>query len=217
MYGVLAEFIIIGEEEFSTSIRSFIWPLKSGYSYTIVGYHILRPCSDHSIEVSRKESGKKKSRHRGSSEEGRTDGLKGRIKIVTRCLWVDRGKLLDALHKAASAALSSLKLDSTLGTVEHTVGVALRKVVQKYSNRRPDVIIIATESSVSDRPESVKTEGPNGSNGGVAPRKNTVNSINDKHFDNAVSAKLFQSINSAPSKVAISMAGGSLFSQHIFL
>ena len=188
--------------------------MKSGHSYTIVECHILRSCFDHSIEVSRKESGKKKSRHRGSSEEGRTDGLKGRIKIVTRCLC---GKLLDALHKAASAALSSLKLDSTLGTVEHTVGVALRKVVQKYSNRRPDVIIIATEVSLSDRPESVKAEGPNGSNGGVAPRKHTVNSINDKHFDNAVSAKLFQSINSAPSKAAISMAGGSLFSQNIFL
>ncbi|KAF7834688.1 RNA polymerase II C-terminal domain phosphatase-like 2 [Senna tora] len=33
--------------------------------------------------------------------------LKGKIKITTRCLWLDKGKLLDALHKAAHAALSS--------------------------------------------------------------------------------------------------------------
>ncbi|KAF7834863.1 RNA polymerase II C-terminal domain phosphatase-like 2 [Senna tora] len=33
--------------------------------------------------------------------------LKGKIKITTGCLWLDKGKLLDALHKAAHAALSS--------------------------------------------------------------------------------------------------------------
>lgn len=119
---------------------------------------------------------------------------------------MDRGKLLDALHKAASAALSTLKLDSTLGTIEHTVGIALRKVVQKYSNRRPDVIIIATEGSLFDRAESVKSkEGRNRRNENEAPKKNAVNSIDDEYSGNEMAA--IHPVDSAPSRAAVSMAG----------
>lgn len=74
-------------------------------------------------------------------------GLQGRIRITTRCLWTDSGKLLESLQKAADVALSSCRKDARLATVERQVGAILRKVVQKYSNRRPDVIVIATEAA----------------------------------------------------------------------
>ena len=74
-------------------------------------------------------------------------GLQGRIRITTRCLWTDSGKLLDSLQRAADVALSSCRKDARLATVERQVGAILRKVVQKYSNRRPDVIVIATEAA----------------------------------------------------------------------
>ncbi|CAJ2644433.1 unnamed protein product [Trifolium pratense] len=72
--------------------------------------------------------------------------LKGKIRITTRCLWLDKGKLLDALHKAAHAALSSCPVKSPLAHMERTVSEVLRKMVRKYSGKRPEVIAIATEN-----------------------------------------------------------------------
>ncbi|PON72173.1 Ribonuclease J [Trema orientale] len=72
--------------------------------------------------------------------------LKGKIKITTRCLWLDKGKLLDALHKAAHAALSSCPVNCPLSHMERTVSEVLRKLVRKYSGKRPEVIAIAVEN-----------------------------------------------------------------------
>ncbi|CAI8584370.1 unnamed protein product [Vicia faba] len=72
--------------------------------------------------------------------------LKGKIRITTRCLWLDNGKLLDALYKAAHAALSSCPVKSPLPHMERTVSEVLRKMVRKYSGKRPEVIAIAIEN-----------------------------------------------------------------------
>lgn len=72
--------------------------------------------------------------------------LKGKIRITTRCLWLDKGKLLDALHKAAHAALSSCPVNCPLNHMERTVSEVLRKLVRKYSGKRPEVIAIALEN-----------------------------------------------------------------------
>ncbi|GAB4842818.1 hypothetical protein Ancab_012795 [Ancistrocladus abbreviatus] len=72
--------------------------------------------------------------------------LKGKIRLTTRCLWLDKGKLLDALYKAAHAALSSCPISCPLAHMERTVSEVLRKMVRKYSGKRPEVIAIATEN-----------------------------------------------------------------------
>ncbi|KAA8540691.1 hypothetical protein F0562_024390 [Nyssa sinensis] len=72
--------------------------------------------------------------------------IKGKIRITTRCLWLDKGKLLDALHKAAHAALSSCPVNCPLVHMERTVSEVLRKMVRKYSSKRPEVITIAIEN-----------------------------------------------------------------------
>ncbi|XP_073291409.1 ribonuclease J-like [Primulina huaijiensis] len=72
--------------------------------------------------------------------------LKGKIRISTRCLWLDKGKLLDALHKAAHASLSSCPVNCPLAHMERTVSEVLRKIVRKYSSKRPEVIAIAFEN-----------------------------------------------------------------------
>lgn len=79
-------------------------------------------------------------------EDSTENCLKGKIRITTRCLWLDKGKLLDALHKAAHAALSSCPIKCPLSHMERTVAEVLRKVVRKYSGKRPEVIAIATEN-----------------------------------------------------------------------
>lgn len=88
--------------------------------------------------------------------EGSTDNcLKGKIRITTRCLWLDKGKLLDALHKAAHASLSSCPVNCPLVHMEQTVEEVLRKLVRKYSGKRPDVIAVAAESPVAVVSEEV--------------------------------------------------------------
>ncbi|KAL6996986.1 hypothetical protein U1Q18_007111 [Sarracenia purpurea var. burkii] len=79
--------------------------------------------------------------------------LKGKIRITTRCLWLDKGKLLDALHKATHAALSSCPVNCPLSHMERTVSEVLRKMVRKYSSKRPEVITIAIEN-----PEAVLSD-----------------------------------------------------------
>ncbi|KAK4743653.1 hypothetical protein SAY87_009965 [Trapa incisa] len=84
---------------------------------------------------------------RPESMEGMTGrSLKGKIQITTRCLWLDKGRLLDALHKAAHAALSSCPVNCPLAHMERTVSEILRKTVRKYSGKRPEVITIAVEN-----------------------------------------------------------------------
>ncbi|KAF3436859.1 hypothetical protein FNV43_RR19612 [Rhamnella rubrinervis] len=81
------------------------------------------------------------------------NSLKGKIRITTRCLWLDKGKLLDALYKAAHAALSSCPINCPLAHMERTVAEVLRKLVRKYSGKRPEVIAIAVEN-----PEAVLSD-----------------------------------------------------------
>lgn len=76
-------------------------------------------------------------------------GLHGRVRITTRCMWIDGGRLLDHLRKAAEGALANSWRDASLPQIERKVATALRKASQKYINRRPEVIVIATEGSSS--------------------------------------------------------------------
>lgn len=94
---------------------------------------------------------------RPQNNEGHVeDTLKGKIRITTRCLWLDKGKLLDALHKAAHAALSSCPVNCPLAHMEGTVAALLRKLVRKYSGKRPEVIAIATENPAAVLADEVK-------------------------------------------------------------
>ncbi|XP_037447064.1 ribonuclease J-like isoform X1 [Triticum dicoccoides] len=82
-------------------------------------------------------------------------GLKGKFKITTRCLWLDNGRLLDALYKAVHAALSSCPLNCPLSHMERMVSEILRKMVRKYSGKRPDVIVVASENTTVGFSEEV--------------------------------------------------------------
>ncbi|KAK4264496.1 hypothetical protein QN277_025661 [Acacia crassicarpa] len=82
--------------------------------------------------------------------------LKGKIRITTRCLWLDKGKLLDALYKAAHAALSSCPVNCPLSHMERTVSEVLRKLVRKYSGKRPEVIAVAIENPAAVLADEVK-------------------------------------------------------------
>ncbi|KAF8112548.1 hypothetical protein N665_0063s0034 [Sinapis alba] len=100
--------------------------------------------------------------------------LKGKIRITTRCMWLDKGRLLDALHKAAHAALSSCPVNCPLSHMERTVSEVLRKIVRKYSGKRPEVIAIAMENPMAVRADEVSARmsgDPNLGSGVAALRK----------------------------------------------
>ncbi|KAL2657024.1 hypothetical protein AAZV13_04G156900 [Glycine max] len=84
--------------------------------------------------------------------------LKGKIRITTRCLWLDKGKLMDALYKAARAALSSCPVKSPLAHIERIVSEVLRKTVRKYSGKRPEVIAIAIEKPAAILADEINTK-----------------------------------------------------------
>ncbi|KAL9272592.1 Ribonuclease J-like protein [Drosera capensis] len=83
--------------------------------------------------------------------------LTAKVRLTTRCLWVDKGKLLDALYKAAHAGISGLPVNSPLVHIERTVSEVLRKLVRKYNGKRPEVIAIATENPVAVLDDEVNT------------------------------------------------------------
>ncbi|CAH8346353.1 unnamed protein product [Eruca vesicaria subsp. sativa] len=102
------------------------------------------------------------------------NALKGKIRITTRCMWLDKGRLLDALHKAAHAALSSCPVNCPLSHMERTVSEVLRKIVRKYSGKRPEVIAIAMENPMAVRADEVSarmSSDPNLGSGVAALRK----------------------------------------------
>ncbi|KAH7865302.1 hypothetical protein Vadar_004879 [Vaccinium darrowii] len=88
--------------------------------------------------------------------------IKGKIRITTHCLWLDKGKLLDALHKAAHAALSSCLVTCPLAHMERTVSDVLRKMVRKYSSKSPEVIAVAVENPAAFLSDELKSQGGSG-------------------------------------------------------
>ncbi|KAK8970361.1 hypothetical protein KSP40_PGU010459 [Platanthera guangdongensis] len=106
--------------------------------------------------------------------------LKGKIKISSRCLWLDKGKLLDALYKAAHAALTSCPVNCPLPHMERIVSEVLRKVVRKYCNRRPEVIAIAVENTVGVLSEEIRARIAGKTYGGFDP--SVTNQHSDSHM-----------------------------------
>ncbi|KAI4342504.1 hypothetical protein MLD38_027127 [Melastoma candidum] len=111
--------------------------------------------------------------------------LKGKIRITTRCLWLDKGKLLDALYKAAHATLSSCPVNCPLAHMERTVSEVLRKMVRKYSGKRPEVIACAVENPAAVLVDEINDRLSGKYNGsfGTSLKKMVVESPKKPKFD----------------------------------
>ena len=81
-----------------------------------------------------------------AAQEAARRKLKAKIRITTRAMWTDGGKLLESLHTSAEAAISKLPGDAALSAVERVVSDAIRRAAKQFNNRRPEVIIIAHEA-----------------------------------------------------------------------
>ena len=81
-----------------------------------------------------------------AAQEAARRKIKAKIRITTRAMWTDGGKLLEGLHASAEAAISKLPGDAALSAVERVVGDSIRRAAKQFNNRRPEVIIIAHEA-----------------------------------------------------------------------
>lgn len=71
--------------------------------------------------------------------------LRARIRVTTRAMWVDSGRLVEELHGAAEDAVARLPGDAHLAAVERVVADALRRTCKAFNQRRPEVVVIAHE------------------------------------------------------------------------
>ncbi|KAF5957323.1 hypothetical protein HYC85_004548 [Camellia sinensis] len=133
--------------------------------------------------------------------------LKGKIRITTRCLWLDKGKLLDALHKAAHAALSSCPVNCPLAHMERTVSEVLRKMVRKYSSKRPEVIAIAIEnpSAVLSDELNARLSGKSHVGSGISDLRKVVDGHTEKRqsteIDEEEGSSRMHSVNNTQQKL----------------
>ncbi|KAJ1279424.1 hypothetical protein BS78_04G155700 [Paspalum vaginatum] len=147
-------------------------------------------------------------------------GLKGKFKITTRCLWLDNGRLLDALYKAAHAALSSCPVNCPLNHMERMVSEILRKMVRKYSGKRPDVIAVATENTTIGFSEHTEAKS-SGTSATSHLRRNPAESVEGSHKtrpDNPeVEAEetLPEPLRTTPDDAATSSSGEAFFSSDL--
>ncbi|KAK9800882.1 hypothetical protein WJX73_005344 [Symbiochloris irregularis] len=77
--------------------------------------------------------------------------LRCRVRVTTRAMWVDRGRLLQDLHTAANTAVARLPGDATLLAVERLVAQSLRRECRAFNQRKPEVIVIAHEHDATSR------------------------------------------------------------------
>jgi beta-CASP RNase J family ribonuclease len=97
--------------------------------------------------VSSLSSGKGDSESNSAAlQEASRRKLKAKIRITTRAMWTDGGKLLELLHNSAEVAIAKLPGDAALSAVERVVGDSLRRAAKQFNSRRPEVIIIAHEA-----------------------------------------------------------------------
>jgi beta-CASP RNase J family ribonuclease len=141
------------------------------------------------IDVLRDSGGNSASSRRRESEIMMSDdgaaaavrrSLKARIRITTRAMWIDKGRLLESMHIAAEKAIAKLPGDASLAAVERVVTDALKRSAKAFNNRRPDVVVIAHEADpragaamqASRRSGTgdggVASQGERGGRGGVA-------------------------------------------------
>ncbi|KAL0027487.1 hypothetical protein WJX77_005103 [Trebouxia sp. C0004] len=75
----------------------------------------------------------------------RPTALRAQIRVTTRAMWVDNGRLLEVLHKVSDLAVRKLPQDASLVAVERSVADAIRRACKEFNQRHPDVIVIAHE------------------------------------------------------------------------
>ncbi|GMH37110.1 hypothetical protein BSKO_04983 [Bryopsis sp. KO-2023] len=72
-------------------------------------------------------------------------GLRSRVRLTTRGIWTDKGRLVKELCKVAQATVAKCPVDSSLMAVEKAVHTRVRSASRKFNGRNSEVLVIAHE------------------------------------------------------------------------
>ncbi|CAG9463710.1 unnamed protein product [Pedinophyceae sp. YPF-701] len=84
----------------------------------------------------------------GSDRAWQSARLAGKIRVTTRGMWVDNGRLLQQVYQGADRALTGLPLDTPPVSVERAIADAIRKVCRRFNSRTPEVVVITHEADM---------------------------------------------------------------------
>jgi hypothetical protein len=94
--------------------------------------------------------------------------LRAVVRVTSRAVWIDQGRLLEQLHKAVEGAVMRLPVDASLVAVERCAADALRRTCKQYNSRRPEVIVLVHEYDPRSASSNFTMKHDKGScNGGV--------------------------------------------------
>ena len=121
----------------------------------------------------------------GRPPAGAPPRLRARVRITTRAMWVDAGRLLERLVRSAEAAVARLPPDALLVAVERVVSDALRREARAFNGKRPEVVVIAHEFDPRAGAAVLKTRGNGGGSGelGGARRERSAPRGGDRRGD----------------------------------
>lgn len=119
---------------------------------------------------------------RQKSSEG---SLLASSRIITRALWTFSGRLSEQLRAAVIRICGELPHDTPERQVDKQVGLALRQVVRKFSNRVPDIIVVSHEASTPVRGSNAAIEKERSGDTGALEEEEDEDSASGRDGDGA--------------------------------
>ena len=72
--------------------------------------------------------------------------LSAKIRVTTRAMWTDKGRLERELYDVIDSSIKRLAADATLPAIERNATDAIRRACKLFNNRRPEVVVVAHEA-----------------------------------------------------------------------
>jgi len=91
--------------------------------------------------------------------------LRARVRVTTRAMWVDNGRLLERLVVSAERAVARLPPDATLLGVERAVAASLRREARSHNGKIPEVVVVAHEYDPRAAAAVARMRGPDSGDG----------------------------------------------------
>ena len=91
--------------------------------------------------------------------------MRARVRVTTRAMWGDNGRLLERLVVSAERAVARLPPDATLLGVERAVAASLRREARSHNGKVPEVVVVAHEYDPRAAAAVARMRGPDSGDG----------------------------------------------------
>lgn len=81
-----------------------------------------------------------------SAEDMARQTLSAKIRVTTKAMWTDQGRLERELYEVIDSSIKRLAADATLPAIERSAADAIKRACKLFNNRRPEVVVVVHES-----------------------------------------------------------------------